>query len=53
LITPDLPEDLNTTIRNSLVLSALKLIDSNISNCGKLNEWFPLAKDESEWNEHL
>eukprot|EP00978_Attheya_sp_CCMP212_P040417 scaffold220311_cov38-Attheya_sp.AAC.1 len=42
----------HTTNRNSLVRS-LQIMDPNISNQGILNEWFPSAQNEEEWNKKI
>eukprot|EP00978_Attheya_sp_CCMP212_P027855 scaffold94326_cov36-Attheya_sp.AAC.1 len=40
----------HSTNRNSLVRS-LQIMDPNISKHGILNEWFPSAQNEEEWNQ--
>ena len=42
----------HTTNRNSLVRS-LQIMDPNISKQGILNEWFPSAQNEEEWNQRI
>jgi hypothetical protein len=46
---PQLSQQPNTTIRNSLVRS-LQIVNPDISDNGKLKEWFHQAKEILEWN---
>eukprot|EP00978_Attheya_sp_CCMP212_P012017 scaffold29800_cov23-Attheya_sp.AAC.1 len=52
LPTPRPAHKPHTTNRNSLVRS-LQILDPNISKHGILDEWFPSAQNEEEWNQRI